>query len=81
MIARRLGDNPRKEGVAHSITDREAEILAWIARGKTSAEISGILGVTKRTVDFHADTARSKLNVSTRTEAAVKAAIHGIIKT
>jgi DNA-binding response OmpR family regulator len=81
MIARRLGDNPRKEAVAHLITEREAEILTWIARGKTSAEIGGILGVAKRTVDFHADAARTKLHVSTRTEAAVKAAIHGIIKT
>jgi len=81
VIARRLGKNPRKPFIAHSITEREAEILAWIARGKTSAEIADILGLAKRTVDFHADGARVKLNVSTRTEAAVKAALQGIIKT
>ncbi|CAA2143057.1 response regulator [Hyphomicrobium sp. ghe19] len=81
MIARRLGANPRKTLAPHPITDREAEILAWIARGKTSSEIAYILGLAKRTVDFHADTARVKLNVSTRTEAAVKAALQGIIKT
>lgn len=80
MIARRLGENPRKAPATHSITDREAEILTWVARGKTSSEIADILGVAKRTVDFHADAARAKLNVSTRTEAAVKAAIQGIIK-
>jgi DNA-binding NarL/FixJ family response regulator len=81
MIARRLGENPRKSPVVHSITEREAEILAWIARGKTSSEIADILGLAKRTVDFHADAARTKLDVSTRTEAAVKAALQGIIKT
>jgi DNA-binding NarL/FixJ family response regulator len=81
IIARRLGENPRRSLAANSITEREAEILAWIARGKTSAEIATILGVAKRTIDFHADAARTKLDVSTRTEAAVKAAMQGIIKT
>jgi DNA-binding NarL/FixJ family response regulator len=63
------------------LTDREGEILTWVARGKTSQEIAGILGLTKRTVDFHADSARAKLGVSTRTEAAVKAAVERLIKT
>ena len=54
--------------------DREIETLTWAARGKTSAEIAIILGVAKRTVDFHIDSARDKLGVATRIEAAVKAA-------
>ena len=56
-----------------NLNDREVETLTWAARGKTSAEIAEILGVTKRTVDFHIDNARNKLRVSTRTEAAIKA--------
>lgn len=80
IIARRLGDNPRKDTLSQALTEREAEILTWVARGKTSAEISNILGITKRTVDFHADEARAKLNVATRTEAAVIAALNGMIK-
>ena len=62
------------------LSGREAEALAWSARGKTSAEIAGILGLTKRTVDFHIENARRKLGVATRIEAAVKAAAAGIIK-
>ena len=54
--------------------DREIEVLTWAARGKTSAEIAIILGLAKRTVDFHMDSAREKLGVATRIEAAVKAA-------
>ena len=54
--------------------DREIETLTWAARGKTSAEIAIILGVAKRTVDFHIDSAREKLGVATRIEAAVQAA-------
>jgi DNA-binding NarL/FixJ family response regulator len=56
------------------LNDREVEVLTWVARGKTSAEIAQILGLTKRTVDFHTDNARNKLGAATRTEAAIKAA-------
>lgn len=82
IIAARLAGIARMERLPHArLSEREAEILAWIARGKTSSEIGDILGLAKRTVDFHADAARAKLGVSTRTEAAVKATIQGIIKT
>ena len=56
------------------LNDREIETLTWAARGKTSAEIAKILGLSKRTVDFHIDNARDKLGVATRIQAAVKAA-------
>ena len=41
-----------------ALNEREVEVLTWVARGKTSAEIGQILGLTKRTVDFHTDCAR-----------------------
>lgn len=63
-----------------SLSDREIEALSWVARGKTSAEIAEILGVSKRTVDFHIDNARDKLGVSTRIQAVVKAATGGLIE-
>jgi DNA-binding response OmpR family regulator len=65
---------------AIDLTDREIEALTWAARGKTSSEIAMILGLTKRTVDFHIDNARLKLNASTRMHAAVKAAAGGLIE-
>jgi DNA-binding NarL/FixJ family response regulator len=55
------------------LSDREAETLTWAARGKTSAEIAQILGLSKRTVDFHIDNARTKLGATTRIQAAIKA--------
>ena len=61
------------------LSDREVETLTWAARGKTSAEIAVILNLTKRTVDFHIDNARSKLGVTTRVQAVVKAAAGGLI--
>jgi DNA-binding response OmpR family regulator len=61
------------------LSDREVETLTWAARGKTSAEIAVNLNLTKRTVDFHVDNARSKLGVTTRIQAVVKAAAGGLI--
>jgi DNA-binding response OmpR family regulator len=77
----------RLAGVARSelwpklvqLNDREVETLTWVARGKTSAEIAQILGLTKRTVDFHIDNARTKLGAATRTQAVIKAATGRLI--
>ena len=62
------------------LNDREIETLSWAARGKTSVEIAELLGLSKRTVDFHLDNAREKLGVPTRIQAAVKATTGGLIK-
>jgi DNA-binding response OmpR family regulator len=80
--------NARLAGVARSelwpklvqLNDREVETLTWVARGKTSAEIAKILGLTKRTVDFHIDNARTKLGAATRTQAVIKAATGRLIE-
>ena len=61
------------------LNERETEVLTWAARGKTSAEIARIVDIAKRTVDFHIDNARAKLNAATRMHAAVKAASGGLI--
>jgi DNA-binding NarL/FixJ family response regulator len=62
------------------LNDREIETLTWVARGKTSTQIAEMLGLAKRTVDFHLDNARIKLGAATRTEAAVKAAFGRLIE-
>lgn len=62
-----------------SLSEREIESLAWAARGKTSEDIASILGLSKRTVDFHIDNARAKLNVATRTQAVLRAVSLGLI--
>ena len=62
------------------LTDREIEVLTWVARGKTSAKIARKLRVAKRTVDFHIVNVRLKLRAATRTGAAIRAASSGLIK-
>ena len=63
-----------------SLSEREIEMLTWAARGKTSAAIAEIVGLTKRTIDFHIDNARIKLGAKTRTEAAIKAVSGRLVK-
>jgi DNA-binding response OmpR family regulator len=65
---------------APELNDREVEILTWVARGKTSAEIAQIIDLTKRTIDFHIDNARAKLGAATRTEAVIKATTGRLIE-
>jgi DNA-binding response OmpR family regulator len=76
IIEARLNRVARNEVLSRSVdlNAREVDSLTWSARGKTSSEIAVILGVSKRTVDFHIENACRKLNVATRIEAAVKAA-------
>jgi DNA-binding NarL/FixJ family response regulator len=62
------------------LSRREIETLTWSARGKTSDEIAQIVGLTRRTVDFHIDSARTKLGVATRTEAVATAVAAGLIE-
>lgn len=64
----------------HHLNDREIEALMWAARGKTSEEISLIMSIAERTVNFHLNNARDKLGVATRIQAAVKATIAGFIE-
>jgi len=82
VIGARLAGAARSKRwpIVVDISDREVETLTWAARGKTSAEIAVILGLSKRTVDFHIDNARIKLGATTRIEAAIKAATGRLIQ-
>jgi len=55
------------------LTNREAEILMWIARGKTNKEIGLILNMSPRTVNKHLEHVFEKLGVSTRSAAVAMA--------
>jgi DNA-binding NarL/FixJ family response regulator len=58
---------------AFELTERESEVLIWLARGKSNAEIAIILGVSPRTVNKHLEQVFRKLGVENRTSAAVMA--------
>ncbi|RKP47690.1 response regulator transcription factor [Pararobbsia silviterrae] len=53
-----------------ALTGREADVLYWIAYGKTNRDIADIIGMSPRTVDKHLEHIFAKLGVETRTAAA-----------
>ena len=58
-----------KEMQKYRLTRREFEVLNWLKEGKTSWEISVILNLSERCVNFHINNAKNKLNAVNRTQA------------
>lgn len=54
---------------ADGLTNRETEILGWVARGKTNQEIAALLIVSPHTVRKHLEHVYEKLRVNSRTGA------------
>lgn len=61
------------------LTDREKECMRWVADGKTSWEISQLLRMSERTVNFHLNNAMIKLDVRNRQHAIARAVLRGLI--
>lgn len=61
------------------VSARELDCLKWVAAGKTAWEASVILGISERTVRFHLNAAREKLNCLTTTQAVAKAVSQQLI--
>lgn len=62
------------------LSQAEIAALTLSARGMSSHEIAGKLGLCKRTVDFYLDNARTKLGALTRIHAVALAVQERIIK-
>lgn len=69
----------RPTGQHHSLTQRECQCLAWSARGKSVADIATIVGISPRTVVFHLENCRRKLDAASLTHCAVIATRQGLI--
>jgi DNA-binding NarL/FixJ family response regulator len=55
------------------LTPRVAEVLLWVAQGKTNADIAIILGISESTVEKHLLDIFAKLGVETRSAATLRA--------
>lgn len=67
-------DTPQPPGISPpGLTQREAEVMHWLAGGKTDAEIAALLSISPRTVQKHLEHIYIKLGVETRTAAVMRA--------
>ena len=71
LTVRRDGDalllEERREKIR--LTRREREVLSWVARGKTNAQVAELLWLSPSTVRKHLENVYPKLGVNTRTAA------------
>jgi two-component system, NarL family, response regulator YdfI len=63
-----------------ALTEREREVLAWVALGERSKEVAARLGISERTVKAHLDSIYNKLGVDSRAAAVSVALQKGLIK-
>ena len=71
---------PDRSSLFTQLTDREAEVLALIARGFTNQKIADDLVISVGTVKGHVSNILSKLHLADRTQAAVYAWQEGIVR-
>ena len=75
VVAGRLAEyTPRVE-----LTEREREILEYVARGFSNKDIARAIGRTDETVKIHLKSVFAKLGAADRTEAVTVALQRGII--
>lgn len=72
-IATRVLAGRERAGSAETLTEREAEVLARLAAGRSNPEIARDLGVSLKTVQNHVSRVLTKLQVRDRTQAALRA--------
>ncbi len=70
----------RNSILADKLTPRELELLSLLARGYSNAQIAAHLFLSEGTVRNYLSTIFTKLGVSDRTQAAVLALKHGLVK-
>jgi DNA-binding NarL/FixJ family response regulator len=87
-LEKKLGDLEQEQEALHKdnqveiqtdLTDREIQVLRFVAEGATNIEISDILSISPHTVKSHMIHIFNKLGVNDRTQAAVWATRHKIV--
>ncbi len=72
----RAPDDPT---TAPALTDRERDVMAWAARGKTVIDTASILNISDETAETHIRNALRKLNATNKTHGVAKCIALGVI--
>ena len=68
-----------KKGKPYELTEREIQIIEYLAKGYCSKEIGAILNINKNTIESHKEHIKAKLGFDTVIEIVVFAIKHNII--
>lgn len=79
-LVRHLSHSAHEKALHEALTEREMEVLKLIAQGKTNQEVAEELHIGVKTVKYHLTNIFSKLQVEDRTQAAIYAHQHGLVK-
>lgn len=77
--AARLMREVRAPENPEALTERETDVLRLLAQGQSNKEIAYTLSIGEKTVKTHVSNILSKLNVTSRTQAALYAARIGLV--
>ena len=75
----RMGDDASHEASIGNLTHRESQVQRLIVEGMANKEIASALVIAEDTVKKHVQSIIAKLEVSDRTQAAVKAVRQGLV--
>jgi NarL family two-component system response regulator LiaR len=79
QVAARLIREVQAPESPEKLTERETEVLRLLALGRANKEISLELGISEKTVKTHVSSILAKLNVPSRTQAALHAVRIGLV--
>jgi DNA-binding NarL/FixJ family response regulator len=79
QAAARLMREVRAPDAPEKLSERETDVLIYVARGKANKEIARELGITEKTVKSHVSAILAKLGLSSRTQAALHAIRTGLV--
>jgi len=74
LVNQRISTLPLKRQ-GKSLTDRQREVLQWVADGKTVQDVATILNLSQAAVEKHLRNARFALNADTTAQAVLKASL------
>src|SRR5262249_24805225 len=77
-VLRELAHPPGRPPTSEPLTEREVEVLRLIAYGESNHEIAAALGISEATVSKHVSHILSKLQLASRTQAALYALREGL---
>jgi len=77
-VLRSLSDSSEQRPGVESLTKREVEVLQSVAQGRSNLEISKHLTISEATVRAHVSNILAKLNLCSRTQAALYALREGL---